>query len=314
VKTRWESFLVITPTTNRSTVFVNFLSVRYLSTGILFAVLWASASSAGKIGLQSAQGLVLFTVRFLLAGVVLLAYSTIIQRDRLPQKKEWLQLTLFGALNTTLYLGVFIVALEEVTAGITSIALALNPLLMGTMTALWLKARVSRMQWISIAIGILGVVIVSYPLLLNSHATLRGLVLMAFCMVAYSFSSVYYTTIQWKLSRTAINGWQVMIGGVLLIPFALIFHQKANAFDTRFWFSIFWLVIPVSVGAVQLWLYLLKLDAVRASLWLFLCPIFGLGFAAVLLDEPITGYTVVGTAFVLVALFLGQRYSTKKND
>ncbi len=293
---------------------MNFLSVRYLSTGILFAVLWASASSAGKIGLQSAEGLVLFTVRFLLAGVVLLAYSSIIQRDRLPQKREWLQLTLFGAFNTTLYLGVFIVALEEVTAGITSIALALNPLLMGTMTALWLKARVSRMQWVSIGIGILGVVIVSYPLLLNSHATLRGLFLMAFCMVAYSFSSVYYTTVQWKLSRTAINGWQVMIGGILLLPFALIFHQKVNALDTRFWVSTFWLVIPVSVGAVQLWLYLLKADAVRASLWLFLCPIFGLGFAALLLDEPITGYTVVGTGFVLVALFLGQRYSAKKAD
>ncbi len=293
---------------------MNFLSLRYLSTGILFAVLWASASSAGKIGLQSAEGLVLFTVRFLLAGLVLLAYSAIIQRDRLPQKKEWLQVTLFGAFNTTLYLGVFIVALEEVTAGITSIALALNPLLMGTMTALWLKVRVSRMQWISIGMGILGVVIVSYPLLLNSHASLRGLVLMAFCMVAYSFSSVYYTTVQWKLSRTAINGWQVMIGGILLIPFAVIFHNKPNVLDTRFWFSIFWLVIPVSVGAVQLWLYLLKLDAVRASLWLFLCPIFGLGFAAMLLDEPITGYTVVGTGLVLVALFLGQRYSAKKAD
>lgn len=293
---------------------MNFVSARYLSTGILFAVLWASASSAGKIGLQSAEGLVLFTVRFLLAGAVLLAYSAIIQRDRLPQKKEWLQVILFGAFNTTLYLGVFIVALEEVTAGITSIALALNPLLMGTMTALWLKSRVSRIQWISIAIGILGVVIVSYPLLLDSHATVRGLVLMAFCMVAYSFSSVYYTTVQWKLSRTAINGWQVMIGGILLLPFALIFHQKVNAFDTRFWVSTFWLVIPVSVGAVQLWLYLLKLDAVRASLWLFLCPIFGLGFAAVLLDEPITGYTVVGTGLVLLALFLGQRYSAKKFD
>ncbi len=289
-------------------------SIRYVSAGILFAVLWASASSAGKIGLQSAEGLVLFTVRFLLAGAVLLAYSAIIQRDRLPQKKEWLQVILFGAFNTTLYLGVFIVALEEVTAGVTSIALALNPLLMGTMTALWLKSRVSRIQWISIAIGILGVVIVSYPLLLDSHATVRGLVLMAFCMVAYSFSSVYYTTVQWKLSRTAINGWQVMIGGILLLPFALIFHQKANAFDARFWFSTFWLVIPVSVGAVQLWLYLLKLDAVRASLWLFLCPIFGLGFAAVLLDEPITGYTVVGTGLVLLALFLGQRYSAKKVD
>lgn len=293
---------------------MNPLSLRYLATGILFALLWSSASSAGKIGLQSAEGLVLFTVRFLLAGVLLLAYSAIVQRDRLPQKKEWLQLTLFGAFNTTLYLGVFIVALEEVTAGVTSIALALNPLMIGTMTALWLKTRVSGKQWISIGIGILGVIIVSYPLLINSYATLTGLLLMAFCMVAYSFSSVYYAAIPWKLSRTAINGWQVMIGGILLIPFTLVFHHKPNQWDTRFWLSVFWLVVPVSVGAVQLWLYLLRIDAVRASLWLFLCPIFGLGFAAVLLDEPITWYTFVGTGMVLVALYIGQRSSAKQPD
>ena len=308
---KWESSSDTTRTTRL--LLSNSPSIRYLLIGTLFAILWASASAAGKIGLMSAEGLVLFNTRFLLAGAILLAYSVAVQRDRIPQGKEWLQLIIFGGFNTTLYLGVFIVALDEVTAGITAIALALNPLLIGTMTALWTRARVSTMQWISIGIGILGIVIVSYPLLLNSSATVNGLVLMALCMVAYSFGSVYYARVQWTLSRTAINGWQVMIGGILLIPFTLLLHREPNHFDTRFWLSVLWLVIPVSIGAIQLWLYLLKQDAVRASLWLFLCPIFGLGFASVLLDEPITIYTVVGTVLVLVALMLGQRYSVKKD-
>ena len=285
---------------------------RYVFTGFLFSVLWASASSAGKIGLQSAEGLVLFVVRFLLAGILLLGYATIMQRDRFPEKKEWLHLTIFGAFNTTIYLGLFIISLEEVTAGITSIALALNPLLISAMTALWLKRPVSKIEWTSILIGIVGVTIASYPLLKNSYASVTGLILLATCMVAYSFGSVYYATVSWKLSRTAINGWQVLIGGILLVPFALIFHSKPNQFDTRFWFSIAWLVVPVSIGAVQLWLYLLKSDAVKASLWLFLCPIFGLIFASILLDEPITIFTVVGTVLVLLALMLGQRESLKK--
>lgn len=285
---------------------------RYVFTGFLFSVLWASASSAGKIGLQSAEGLVLFVVRFLLAGILLLGYATIMQRDRFPEKKEWLQLTIFGAFNTTIYLGLFIISLEEVTAGITSIALALNPLLISAMTALWLKRPVSKIEWTSILIGIAGVTIASYPLLKNSYASVTGLILLATCMVAYSFGSVYYATVSWKLSRTAINGWQVLIGGILLVPFALIFHSKPNQFDTRFWFSIAWLVVPVSIGAVQLWLYLLKSDAVKASLWLFLCPIFGLIFASLLLQEPITIFTIIGTLMVLLALMLGQGESLKK--
>ena len=80
-------------------------------------------------------------------------------------------------------------------------------------------------------------------------------------------------------------------------------------FDLRFWLSLGWLVFPVSILAVQLWLRLLKTDAVKASMWLYLCPIFGFIYAAVLLKEPITIYTLGGTAFVLAALYLGQRKS-----
>src|SRR5204863_2227455 len=97
--------------------------VRYILTGFSFSILWASASAAGKIGLQSAEGLVLFVVRFLLAGIILLAYSTLVQKDRIPNGKAWWQVTVFGAFNTTIYLGMFIIALEEVTAGVTAIAL-----------------------------------------------------------------------------------------------------------------------------------------------------------------------------------------------
>ena len=289
------------------------VSPRYLVAGLSFAILWSSASAAAKIGLQSAQGLQLFTLRFILAGAVLLSWSRFIQRDRLPQGKEWKQLIVFGAFNTALYLGIFIVALEEVTAGVTSIALALNPLMIGTLTALWLRTKVSVVQWISIFVGIVGVGIVSYPLINNGYASPIGMALMALCMVSYSFSSVYYTAIPWKLSRTAINGWQVLIGGILLLPFTVIFAQQENHYDLRFWGCVFWLIIPVSIGAVQLWLYLLKIDALRASLWLFLCPIFGLTFAAILLDEPITLYTLAGTALVLLALILGQRHTRQKS-
>lgn len=51
---------------------VHGVSARYLLTGTAFAILWSSASSAAKIGLASADGLVMFTVRFLIAGMLLL--------------------------------------------------------------------------------------------------------------------------------------------------------------------------------------------------------------------------------------------------
>jgi len=280
---------------------------RNILIGFLFTIFWASASVAAKIGLNAAEPLVLYSYRFLLAGVVLLVYVYGVDRSRLPAGKEWWQLTVFGAFNTTIYLGLFIVALNYVTPGITTLALALNPLFISIMTALWMKRRIRGLEWICIILGIAGVIVAAFPMLTHSSATATGLAVLAVSMVAYSFGSVYYAAVQWQLSRTSINAWQVFIGGILILPITWVMHERPTQFDLIFWGSLVWLVFPVSILAVQLWLRLLKIDAVRAALWLYLCPVFGFAYAAILLDEPFTLYTVAGTVLVVLALYLGQR-------
>ncbi|MBL7871972.1 MAG: EamA family transporter [Cyclobacteriaceae bacterium] len=281
--------------------------LHYILTGIIFSILWSSASIAGKFGLLSVEPLVLFTVRFILAGVVMLLYAHGLKKSRIPSGKEWKHLIIFGAFNTALYLGIFIIALQYITAGLTVLAIALNPLFISLMTSIWSKAKVSAAVWLSIALGIAGVFIASYPLLNAQEMTTAGLLLLALSMVAYSFGSVYYSSVKWHLDRVTINGWQVLIGGILIMPFAFLFHSQHNQLDLRFWLSLMWLVVPVSIMAVQLWLILLKEDAIRASFWLYLCPIFGLIFSAILLAEPLSWYTFFGTVLVLGALFMGQR-------
>jgi probable blue pigment (indigoidine) exporter len=276
-------------------------------TGLLFAIFWASASAAGKFGLYSAEPLVLFNIRFLGAGCVLLAYVYLVQGDRLPSGAEWKQLAIFGAFNTTLYLGIFVIALQFISPGITTLAIALNPLFISIFSAFWMKRKVLVTEWLGIILGIAGVIVAAYPLLKTSHASPAGMILLGLSMVAYSLGAVYYASVSWKLPRISINAWQVLIGGVLLIPFTLAMHEKENHFDLRFWLSLVWLIFPVSIVAVQLWLRLLKSDAVKASLWLYLCPVFGFLYAAVLLKEPITLYTLLGTALVMAALYLGQK-------
>jgi probable blue pigment (indigoidine) exporter len=284
-------------------------TTHFIITGLLFSMLWASASVAGKIGMQSVEPLLLFDVRFMFAGVLMLLYAHLFTRNKLPKSSDWKQLTLFGLLNTTLYLGLYIIALKQVSAGIGSLALATNPLMISVLTAVWTGRKVKRIQWLSIALGMIGVIIATYPLLENSTATVQGLGLMLLSMLCYSAGVIYFAETKWQLPSIVINGWQVFIGGILLLPFSYLMHHPntINHFDARFWASEGWLIIPVSIISVQLWLYLLKVDAVRASLWLFLCPVFGFIYAAILLNEPITLYTVIGTVLVIIGLYLGQK-------
>lgn len=302
-------FLLVYEVTRGYTFFaaMNKFSASQVATGLVFSMLWASASVAGKFGLYSAEPLILFTTRFFLAGFILLAFTYGIQRSRLPEGKEWLQLSIFGAFNTTLYLGLFVVALQYIMPGITSLAIALNPLLISIMSAVWMKRKVKMQEWLSILIGITGVAVAVYPLLQTSYATTEGMVLLSLSMITYSFGSVYYASVPWKLPRTTINAWQVFIGGLFLAPFAWIMNTGTSTFDLRFWLSLAWLILPVSILAVQLWLRLLKSDAVQASLWLYLCPIFGFLYSTFLMDEPFTIYTFAGTVMVMIALYIGQR-------
>jgi probable blue pigment (indigoidine) exporter len=282
-------------------------SLSYLLTGITFSILWSSASIAGKFGLYSVEPLVFFTIRFLIAGFLLLTYAHGIEKHRLPQGREWVNVSVFGALNTALYLGLFIIALQTVAAGITALAIALNPLLISIMSSLWRKRKVKGREWVSIVLGMAGVAIATFPLVHTGYTSTGGLILLGLSMVTYSVGAVFYSSVAWSLSRIAINGWQVLAGGLMLLPFTVVFYRGNNNYDLNFALSLGWLIIPVSVFAVQLWLRLLREDAVRASLWLFLCPIFGLCFATLLLNEPFTIYTGMGAAVVLVALYIGQQ-------
>jgi len=271
-------------------------------------MLWASASAATKIGLLDAQPFVIGNCRFFIAGFIMLSASLILQKSRLPHGKEWQQLAIYGFLNVTLYLGCFVLAMKKVSAGIGSLSTATNPLIISVISAIWMKRAIKKGELTGLILGILGVAIATYPLLVKSYASVDGLLILATSMISYSVGTIYYSQQKWDLPLLAINGWQVLIGGVMLLPVTFLMTDwENNHYTVRFWSSVFWLVVPVSIAAVQLWLYLLKTDAVKASLWLFLCPIFGFVYASVLLDEPITTYTYIGTALVILGLYVAQR-------
>ena len=285
--------------------------MKNIGIGLLFSILWASASVATKFGVQSAAPLILANVRFFIAGLLLLGFSYGLTKSndyRLPRKKEILQLSLFGFLNTTLYLGLYVYAMKYTAAGIGSLAVSTNPLIIVLLSSWWLKRKPKGEEWIGIILGMLGIGIATYPLLQDSYTTTGGVIILLISMIAVSAASVYYATIKWELPNLLINGWQVFLGGIFLLPVTLSFSDFSNThFDLRFWASVLWLSLAVSIIGLICWFYLLRIDTVKASLWLFLCPLFGFFFAWWLMDEPVTIYTVIGTVLVVVGLYTGQK-------
>ncbi|MGB3005825.1 MAG: DMT family transporter [Chitinophagaceae bacterium] len=286
----------------------------WLAAGILFAALWGSASTATKLGLTVAQPLVISVIRFGMAAAIMLLVSHGIRKQRLPRGKEWKLITIYGLLNITIYLGCYVVAMQKVTAGIGALAVAANPVFISFLSVFFLKKKLSALIIFSLIICSAGVVCASWPLFAGATVTTGGLLLLLFSMLSYSVAAIYFSSQNWNgLSLYTINGWQTLLGGLFLLPVTLFFYKpSANHFDRTFWYAVSWLAVPVSIFAVQLWLWLLRQNPVRAGLWLFLCPPFGFALAAWIMKDVISVYTIVGVLLVSGGLLLSKINFEKK--
>lgn len=283
--------------------------IQLILAGVTFAFLWASAAAATKLGLGAVQPFVLFVPRFFLAAGIMLFISHLVMKKRLPRGKEWKQVAVYGLFNISLYLGIYVLGMTEVSAGLGALATATNPVFISLMSTFWLRKPLQPVTVVSLVLCLAGIGVAAWPLLDGSYATPWGVGLVLLSMVTYSIGAIYFSVSKWDdLHIFTINGWQTLFGGLFLLPVMIGWYDPSrNDFNLVWLLNTLWLVGPVSMLAVLLWLFLLKDNPVKASFWLFLCPVFGFAISAALMHEPLSVYTFAGVMLVVAGLWLVQR-------
>jgi drug/metabolite transporter (DMT)-like permease len=273
--------------------------------GLLFVFLWASVSVAAKLGYHDTKPLTLLEARFVCAAAILLVVNHRLRHRPLPRRDQWRHLAVISVTNSAGYLGLAWLALQQISVGLWALFIAANPFLTAVLARLWLKRPVRRREWLGMAASAAGLAAASGPSLGSSHATVGGLVMAALAMVLYSVGSVYRTWSKLVIDPAVLNGWQIAIGVVLLLPFAVALNGRATpAITWKLVGALAWSVLAVSLLANWLWFKLVAIDAVRASTWLFLTPVFGYVQAAIVLGEPIHPADLVGLVLVLGGLLV----------
>jgi drug/metabolite transporter (DMT)-like permease len=275
------------------------------SVGLAFALLWGMGPVATKLSLRGTGPFTISSLRLLVAGGLFVAW---LYRPgssaKSPSRKQLPILLVLGILNTGFYLGAFAFAVTLVPPGLVSLFVAINPVMLAGITAVWLGRNLTRGEVTGMLIGLGGLLVVFLPRLQSHTVSLLGLVVLSAALVAFSFGSAYLikTRIGEALGGLVINGWQNLIGGVLLLPLALWIEHFQITWNASFVIGALWLTVANSVASMLLLHYIMRVDPLEGSKWLLPPPLFGVLAAVIILGEKLSWTTLIGGAILLVGL------------
>ena len=276
---------------------------------MLYVFLWATAFVPSRVLARGAPPLGILSIRFLLAGGVLLAIAAALQLAIPRDARSWSRLFVLGLGGNALYLGMTYVALRHLSAGMGSIIASTNPLILALVAPSLLGEPLTRRKLIGLLLGFAGVVLAMHARAGTQTARLQDVLLALGGVLAFVFSNIAYKRMRDRPHPLVLNGGQLLCAGIALIPAALALEGVPHIVWTApiLW-SLAFLILVLSVGASMLWFWILQHgEASRVSAYFFLTPAFGLLLGALLLGEQLTALDGVSLAVIATGLWLAAR-------
>lgn len=283
--------------------------LRNASLAFPFVLIWTSAFPAAKIGLIDSPPLLFLTLRFLVAGALMLAWAHWRGTLRKLTLQELGVLSALGLLNHALYLGLSWTGMGSLSSGLSTILISANPIVVAVLSSFLLREPLTRQKVLGLALGFLGVAFIVRNRIGSTTDTLEGFLLVLAALLTLAFGTVLYK--KWPVRTDIVTGtgFQIILSGLLLLPVALFMEDwSAIAWTPSFAGAFVWLVLVVSITGYQLWFNLLERgSASAASVWFFLTPPLGLLAGAWLLNEPLNWIDFIGIVPVVLGIVLVTR-------
>jgi drug/metabolite transporter (DMT)-like permease len=280
-----------------------------VAAALLYVLLWASAFVPSRVLARGAPPLSILSLRFLLAGGILLAGAKLARLAIPRDAKTWLWLLALGVGGNALYLGLTYVALKHLSAGMGSIIASTNPLILALVAPFLLNEPLTGRKLVGLLLGFGGVLLAMHARAGSGAARPQDVLLALVGVISFVASNILFKRMHQRPHPVVLNGAQLACAGVALIPAALLLEGVPHVHWTGpLIASLGYLVLILSVGASMLWFWILQHgEASRVSAYFFLTPIFGLLFGAILLNEPLGGFDGAGLGVIAIGLWMVTR-------
>lgn len=265
-------------------------------------LVWGSTYLAIKFALISFPPFFQMGTRFLLAGVLLLAWMRLRGRA-MPTARQWLHATVVGGLMLGGGMGGTAYAEQTVGSGLVVAFIAVVPLMIAAVNLLW-RVYPTRLEAAGIAVGLGGVLMLTQGA--GFQASPAGLAAIAIACATWSVGSVLSQR-SLPLAPGATGFASEMIcGGVLLLALSAI-AGEAPAWPPAPEAAAAWayLVVFGSLIAFNAYMVLLaRAPAALASSYTFVNPVIAMLLGVAIAGEQISGFEWAAAGVVLAGVVL----------
>jgi drug/metabolite transporter (DMT)-like permease len=270
---------------------------------------WGMTYLAMRVAVRDIPPHLMSGARFLVAGLVLYLWTRR-RGDPKPSAIQWRSATMVGAFLLLGGNATVAWAEQQVPSGLAAVLIAVAPIWMVAFE--WARGgrRPGTRVTAGLILGLVGLAILVSPK--GDSATQVnpiGAVMLVLASASWAWGSVVSKSAPLPKSRFLATSMEMIGGGVLLLLTALAVGQVAHFRPTE-----------VSANAVLAWLFLVvfgSLVGFTAYIWLlgvtsiakvgtyaYVNPIVAVFLGWAILDEPVTGRTLIAALVILVGVAL----------
>lgn len=275
------------------------------------AAIWGSSFIFMRLSAPALGPLWVAESRVALAAIFLTLVGLVLGKQ-LASLTHWRHYVILSFFNSALPFVLFAYAAHTVSASLLSILNATAPIWGALIGAIWTRSPMSLKTALGLALGLVGVaVLVGFD---TSAVSSNAVFAIAAALMA---ALCYGIATQYTKSSTAAQGIEpfanaqgAMVAAAAIIAPSIGFSSAPLALDTSVLGALLMLGVVCSGVAYLLYFRLIEeLGAVSALTVTFLIPVFGVGWGALFLDEPVGWHTLSGALLVISGTILVTGFS-----
>jgi drug/metabolite transporter (DMT)-like permease len=280
-------------------------------------LIWGSTYLAIRVMVETVPPALGSAMRFLVAGVLMLAILAIRGRGTKPGIRipagQLVRCAIIGTLLAAGGNGLVTIGERGVPSGLAALLIASTPLWIVVFVSIAGK-RPSRATLAGVALGFVGVILLLAPGGRPGHVPLGLALIIVVAGMSWALGSVLSQRFDMPSDPLVATAWGMLFGGLVMLAGGLIAGEGGNfsldAFSTKSILALAYLIVLGAIVGYSCYGYLLEHAPLSlVSTYAYVNPVIAVILGAIVLGEGIAPLTVLGMVLVVgaVAITIRQR-------